>query len=386
MNDRMRRTGFTLVEMLVVVGLVVVLAALAIPTVRMLTADLKVREAGRDLQSFVQDAQNAARSEGEAGIWIQRDPIAPNTSLLLYRVKMPVPFSGDFDHSACRIVNEATGLFADFPLTLSGPLAKHNNPSIADVFATAGPLNVFDLRFGQKGFHFFANTVGTSYSEAGVDYWRVPLNVYATAPGYPASATLPTPLLPQGASPLTEFEVRRPPIRQNLRQLTMPNGTFIDLSLSGFSAIDFDGDNSASTVGVDALGTDLAVDAGSGDGYVLILFGSDGSIDSVRTSTGIVSFPSGQSLFLLVANDRRNDGESYDAPDGLVAANFPDYGTPGFPRTIDDRSNLWLTLGRNGRVTLSDMSDVVARTSDSVGDTLIAARSLAIDQVQVQAE
>lgn len=383
MNDRMRRPGFTLVEMLVVVGLVVVLAALAIPTVRMLTADLKVREAGRDLQSFVQDAQNAARSEGEAGIWIQRDPIAPNTSLLVYRVKMPAPFSGDFDHSACRLVNSAAGLFADFPLTLSGPLAKHNNPSIADVFATAGPLNVFDLRFGQKGFHFFANTVGATYSEAGIDYWRVPLNVYATAPGYPASAALPTPLLPQGASPLTEFEIRRPPIRQNLRQLSMPNGTFIDLSLSGFSTLDLDGDTFVDT---SAQGTELAVDAGSGGGYVLILFGSDGSIDSVRTSTGVVSFPSGQSLFLLIANDRRNDGESYDAPDGLVAANFPDYGTPGFPRTIDDRSNLWLTLGRNGRVTLSDMSDVVARTSDSVGDTLLSARSLAIDQVQVQAE
>ena len=363
MKFRTVRRGLTLIEMLVVIGLVVTLAALAIPTVRLLTHDMRVREAGRDLQAFVQDAQNSARAEGQAGLWIERDLDAPNTSVLIYRIKTPPAYVGDFALSTCDVVNNLpVALFVDFPLP--------SNPSIT-LYAVAHPVTGADIQLDFKGPRYrIISSEGTT-TRNGVTYQRFAIQPYAHSTGS----------LPPGISPNVKFKIMAQPSKQNLRQLTLPRNTYIDLALSGLTSVDLDGDNSADTSGVE-----FAVDWNDPNpGPIRIMFGSDGSVDWISSRSLAAPFQSGQTVYLLLAMDERGERGEFNVPANLEVANYPDLGDVGFPTTIANASNLWLTLGRNGRVTLSEMSDVSDRSSNFVGDVVRGARSLAIEQIQMQA-
>ena len=365
MNDRSIRRGLTLVEMLVVIALVVTLTALAIPTVRILTRDVRVREAGRDLQAFLTDVQTAARAEGQAGIWLERDPVSPNTALQVFRVKTPPPYMGDLYESRCDVINDPTGIlgpagvFVDFLLT--------TNPNVS-LYTAADPISGFfpDIQIDAKGPRYRISAVIGSFNRGGNTYHRVQLASYPHTTGS----------LPPGLSTNLPFKIFGQPTKQNLRQVTLPKQTYIDLGKSGFTPLDTTGDGLA-----DTTGAELAVNANdTAPGPVIIMFGSDGSVESLLTKQLTKVFPAGQSLFLLLAMDERGQTGEFNPPLDVTA--FPAYGTPGAYTTIDNLSNLWLVFGRNGRVTLADAGDPALRSSDSIGDVLRASRALALEQIQ----
>lgn len=358
----------TLVELLAVIGIIVLVAALAIPGVRMLTSDMKVREAGRGLQSFMQQVHSDAKLNGGAGFWIERDITAPNTGVAVYRVRRPPAFTGDRLDSVCTIINDPTGaitgapgVFADFNQTL--------NPSVqALVTNWLDPTR--NITRPQIRFDFKGRTYEITAGAVSGPSFRVQLGVLNHDTGG----------MPAGTYPNQKFSIIPPPVKLSTRAFLLPTETYIDLALSGFTPLDFDGDSQA-----DTSGTELAVNSGdAAPGPVIVLFGPDGSIDRVISKNLAGGFPSGQTLFLYVVQDLRKETGEFNVT--LDVTNYPGYGAAGTSlyANVDNLTNLWLTFGRNGQVTLSENSDATDRATNGIGDVMWGARSVAINQDQIQ--
>ena len=99
-----RRRAMTLVELLVVVAIMLMLAAVAIPAMRPSMEGRKTREAARAINVYLSSARNRAIESGRpVGVQIERD-IASNLSLAgvtLYQVEVPLPYSARRPRPAC---------------------------------------------------------------------------------------------------------------------------------------------------------------------------------------------------------------------------------------------------------------------------------------------
>ena len=98
------RCGVTLVELLVIVGIVVLLAAISIPALRASSRGRLVREAAREVSVSLGAVQMLAMHDGRyAGVRIQRDPNLPQAGAVLYQVESPDPYIGDVTGAAARV-------------------------------------------------------------------------------------------------------------------------------------------------------------------------------------------------------------------------------------------------------------------------------------------
>ncbi len=66
------RSGFTLIELMVVIAIIIILAGISAPAIGRRTRDYRMAAAARDLQSTVQKARMAAIKRG-VGVWMDID-------------------------------------------------------------------------------------------------------------------------------------------------------------------------------------------------------------------------------------------------------------------------------------------------------------------------
>lgn len=276
------RQGLTLIELLVVIAVIAAVAGIAIPSVKFLNKDQRIREATRVVNSFITTAQSASISGTPTGIWIQRDPLNPRFAYRLYRVRAPQPYTGDGNSSRVVIQwikDSASGTvfwFASF---------DKNDSSLVFLMAKRGELAGRTLRFGynQQPFEVI-QLPGTSATDS--DFvkflqrdpldveqkrWRVAIRIpvyfdqrldpyprndnpaLATG-GFPPAQRVNTAdannahegyargvTLPNGAdvaiSRELPYEIERLPIRLTSGSVQLPRSTRIDLKLSGVGAI-----------------------------------------------------------------------------------------------------------------------------------------------------
>ena len=367
MKTKQRPQGVTLIELLTVVTVIIVVAAVAIPAVRILTRDLKIREAARDLQVFLADVQAEARATGNAGIWIERDPESPNSSVIVYRVKNPPAYSGDFYNAKAVLEVNAGGAFIYFP------------QATCSLMDPATPLRSYGqagnrVRLEFRGVELFLSAFGGVVNDPVFNnpsyQFQVDRRSWATGD------------LPVGTFPYQSFEVYPQPIKRSTRFLQLPENTFIDLSKSGFSVLDLDGDGLADLPG---MGSELRVDpTDTTPGDVIVMFGGDGAVDWVA-SKNLVSPtpPPSQTLYLFLCMDNRTTTEELNP--ALPAG--PTYPDPlPYYSTLNEAQNLWIAFGRNGRLSLGENSEPTERGSDNEPDVLRASRSIARQQIQMQAD
>lgn len=127
---RLPRGGFTIVELLVVISILVIMAAILIPQVRMFNKERGIREAARVVGSALQEASLRARAKGFGGVAFVR-----NTNYLKGDAANPVYYSCNVFYQA-RMIGSTPGIRSGTLLNLppgyridlnySGPLDVTN--------------------------------------------------------------------------------------------------------------------------------------------------------------------------------------------------------------------------------------------------------------------
>ena len=115
------RRGMTLIEILVVVGILMLLAAVTIPRLRPEIDKARIREAARSIHLYLSSAKAQAMATGrDCGILIEPLPAEAGASMQISQVEVPLPSrQGDFDR-----LQSAT-------LTLLGATTNNNGAIIA---------------------------------------------------------------------------------------------------------------------------------------------------------------------------------------------------------------------------------------------------------------
>ncbi len=237
---RVTTSGFTLMEMLIVVAIMLLLVIATLPRIKYALDESKVRESSRQLNSYFAMAKSRAASTGRScGLYMQVEalPTGGAQCTQLYLAETPPAYSGDVleDQVFVGASSNSPAVFdsgPDYDENYRGTWWQINLPNS---FATlnylladeAPPYPKFKMQFDYKGPYF-----------NGIQYNG---NYYVIGPKFPDSPSTPIAnrILPPGAGAAPPVSrkyqiVRRP--RRIGAPLALPRGTSVDLNFSGMGA------------------------------------------------------------------------------------------------------------------------------------------------------
>ncbi|GAB6164441.1 hypothetical protein JCM19992_04410 [Thermostilla marina] len=360
-----RRAGVTLVELLIVVSIIILMLAVAVPRLRPMMESRRVREASRAVNAYFAAARNRAMETGRpVGVLIERLQRQPEAAVTLRMAEVPPPYAGDTTTARVQVrilagtpsvlqirfpssgeVAQISGGF--LPVYVGDPIRlNYRDPP----FRLLGPdtdgdgkVNCEVIQAGQPLTAAIPSTVG-----------RLPYPVVTdpAAPwNVPSSASLPLP-----------FSIERRPETTAAAPLRLPGRTVIDLAASGtdtmltatppagpaFQPIDKDGDN---TNGI------------QDDSPVIIMFGPEGSVDRIYHQS--IEQRVTEPIFLLIGRwDRMPATAGSGTPmaeDGLF--------------NWQDIQNLWVVVNANSGLTTA--APVAAPSGGGVPADVAEAREYA---------
>jgi type II secretory pathway pseudopilin PulG len=302
-----------LVELLVVLSIITLLFAVAVPLMRPAFEDRNLREATRQINAMIAGARaRAARSGRPAGIWLERidgTPLGARSCIQLFQAEVAPSFTGATTANSLAYVITGTGKL------------EFSNPADAQILRTLiQPGEIFDIKFNYKGF--------TYRCARPVDPMDLTFDINIASTGGPRGATSP---------PGQPYEIQRGPVRSIVTPVALPGDTVVDLSVSG-----------AGTDGrqLDPFNGSLAPIVPT-QSPVMITFDPAGGIDYVYV--GNVAFRPFGPVHLLV-------GRVQNVVDPLDPAT--DFTDDSVPKNLIDPSAFWVTINhRTGAVTTTENSD-----------------------------
>lgn len=244
MRGGRRRAGFTLTEMLVVVGIIVVLASIATPAIISMNKGRKVREAAQFLQGTLVRARDDAVASGiPVGIQL----ILDDNDNELVRAILLVEARGAFADGTCHIVRTAVNSSSPTPLEYKfEPDLNPQNDTTKPCKLVVGYNVNWSVFKGTNGVIRFEDS-GPIYEFYGLDAQHLllkengllpPCSVY-TPPLDPSAGGPPT----LAAGPFDTHLKNTPGIHYKIRQNTvprlgaqpipLPTGVVIDLAWKG---------------------------------------------------------------------------------------------------------------------------------------------------------
>jgi prepilin-type N-terminal cleavage/methylation domain-containing protein len=343
---RLRRSGVTLVELLVVVLIGSLLLATAVPLLRTSIDENKVREASRQVSIFFVAARARAVETGRAvGVMIERSDGNPNAAFVLNIVETPPPYGGDT--LSARVLLHTDSMrpwrieFDNSSLTL---------PALVQ----AGDV----IKFDYKGPVYRIVNV----SSLGGSPW---VDIDSGSPPLPANTSDGLP-----------YQIIRQPVKSSASPLQLAGNVAIDLEYSGIGRF--------GTQFNAAIGTAIATNP------VVISFNSSGAIDHVKPNgafdgSGNAKYEAGTAVGTIHLLIGRIDQVGIDVADSPAEPNpiFPNAGgssaTKTYRENIADVRNLWISMGvRTGSVTSSENGwRLMPVTRPNFRDSFIEAREFA---------
>lgn len=349
--------GFTLVELLVVLFILMLLAAVALPNVRRVLLDQKASRASRSLLSFIDVARSRAIAEGrEIGVRFERlaaDDFGRSVSLRCRQLTGVPPYCGESSDARMILTDElpgfdgvetATFVGDDHQLLLvSAEMIASTVPGVPDRAPIRPNRDRIELPGGKvvRISNIFLDLSDVTRSTVKMRFdLREIVNATQT---YPLGNR-------QGASTLTDgqrvkYKIHRSPNPSSSITLSFPRGVLIDLNYSGVGPR---GNNFIASTGAPA--------------HLDIIFGPDGRVSRVRMPNDVSVDPTGQ-LFLCLGD---TNGVR---PDDLLSADGRDRGN-----LFRDKS-LWVVINQyTGRAFSSPIASVsnATLTSSDPADVRLA--------------
>ena len=324
LRSNRKRHGFTLVELLIVVSMIVVLLAIALPTLKLAMKSRRVREASRLLNTYILLAQSRSAELGRpVGVWMERNEDNNNECVKLFMAESPPLYSGDiFGAQATVTLNSGvwTATFAD-----------DNSGSLPGIINTGD-----QIRFGYRDPYYSILSVSTD----AMDYPVVTFT-HQTGPFPRQNSSYP-------------YQILRRPIRSLAGTVELPRGTLIDLRLSGIGVSGSDFIPASSPPADSEL-------------PLVVMFSSSGSVEQIfgkqpsSTTWGSYS-PTGTLHFFVREED---DVELAGQPQATI-----DHAA------LNNGENNWVSVGhQSGAITSAENAGVTAPAT--VDQMLTEARQFA---------
>ena len=334
------RHGMTIVELLVVMGILVVLMGIAATAVKTGTRGKKQREAARQVNSYIASAQARAMQLGRpVGVEIVRNINSTltagisNSSLLMFTIETPPPYAGDTTNARASITR-IDSTINEFEIVCYD----------ASLLANDDVIKVGDtIRLGYRGDHY---PITAKSSNTLTCRWVTPQQKLSRPFIWRQDFTTME-------APITQvpYQLYAQPQRSSATPLQLPSDMCIDLTCSGVgNSIDdqFANWNSNSTWN------------GQSHNSVRFTFSPKGNIDRVSTINGTWARPGGNIHLLVGKYHHAVDATTIMGTDGIndisySSLNYLDYISPTDPdleTNLADGTSMWVSINHlTGQIT-----------------------------------
>lgn len=296
-------------ELLAVIGVIVILMAIAIPAMRFDMKDRNVREASRAVNAYMVAAQSlAAERNRPVGVWFERRNGSPGECIRLFTAEVPPPYIGDTPLARAQVSPGAGSFRVTFPL-----VGGQQHSSLIRSLVQRGDV----IRFDYKG-----------------PYYRIVSDPTALTLGQPPILAI----VLDGQSPpasfraAVPFQILRAARKTSIASIELPKTASIDLNVSGLGPIQ---------------GNTLFNPSGANDVTpVVIMFSPSGRIDHVRVQ-GQAVIPE-ETVHLLIGREELVD----------LTNRSKNLGGDGVQEEEKDAmTNLWVSIGAHtGSITTQEMA------------------------------
>ncbi len=365
--------GVTLVELLIVISIMVILAAIALPSFKSTIHERKPSQAALIVKSFFEAAR--ARSIGrqrEVAVVVERlagDSVQTVDSNVAFRMSLAEvlpPYRGDLDTSTTELLVPAAGL----PVT-QATFDFTPNPS-ARYFLNVGDLIAFDDR--PERFEIVGRnpvTIDMSVTSATITFANTPKWLW-NGTSYQSVHSLPDRPIVNFVPGTHQFRIYSKPRRLFSKPVVLPKGSCIDLSLSGSgrSATEF---NAIPPSSGSTNTTPLYFVFSPNGGVSSVFFGINGPASRFLPTEDIYLFV-GRSEQVV---ERRPGGN----PDGAVSDR------DSFRPNLNDSSCFWLRINPDsGQISTSSNSDPVTHGVTGIAEQIMHAREMATSGLDSSAQ
>lgn len=307
-------SAFTLIEILVVLSLLLVLAAVALPNVKELVSNQIVSRTARNINAFMDVARNRAIAENRrVGVLIERAGTADERgrahSIRLRQLTSVPPYTGDASNAVAVLqASTSTIKTAEFDpatnqlLTLSASMVA--DPSVTgDIDDPRAPIRNGDYLELPGGRIVPFTITFRDLSAAPTVPVELTFNINELRNG---TELFPSANKTFAVDRAVKYKIHRKPIVSTMSPLSLPRGIVIDLNYSGLgeSGNQFAPDN------------DLTVPVYD----IAIVFGPDGKVVNVTDpTTGSLVPPIGQVFLCMGDADGVRTDDLFSQDEGATA-------------------------------------------------------------------
>ncbi len=398
--DRLHKKAFTVVELLIVMGIIVLVAAVTLPSVKGLLSGQKVSEASRIVRTYADAAKARAIATGRpVALILDRSRYDGQNGLqtcnMCTRLSMGdvfPPYTGDWLGSK-GVVGDASGNgFGDnivIPFAQAASLFDTTtSPPTPSGMVQAGDL----IELGARREKFFITAVPTIISGGNIQIFFN--NPSLTTAGV-AMVESAWPVGVGGSVGGVAFRVYRKPTKSMAGSVTLPRGTCVDLHFSGFGTTgrQFSSDLVHFPTGVSTTPSYPAPYPESNTnhwnyGPIYLVFNPAGDLEAWYFQDRTFDYanpvqqrglPTGLVHLLVGRTEQVVESPHVDAVAALVA-------NEDFTTNIMDPENSWVTLNPyTGSVTSSPVQSTTVPADSGISDVVARrvaqARSLATNSI-----